>query len=189
MIQLREDIAWVASADGRREPFDAKRLAASIHRAAATAGQSDWWLSESIASAVQQYACQVAKSKTIAVTELEDLVAEVLVMLGHAKIAAAFSNNQNRVNVRLDELVAATGGACELELFTRLDTALRPAADERLVSLQICGLRACVLQMRQARRWCDGCRQLAEEIVVHVRARVARIRPAQAVSLNLAVLE
>jgi len=46
-----------------------------------------------------------------------------------------------------------------------------------------------VMQLRGARRWTVGCRELAEEIVDYVRERVARVRPAKAECLRLAVVE
>jgi hypothetical protein len=55
--------------------------------------------------------------------------------------------------------------------------------------VRLCGLRACVMQLRGARRWGAGCRQLAEEIITHVRSRVSGLRPEGAEPLRLAVLE
>jgi hypothetical protein len=55
--------------------------------------------------------------------------------------------------------------------------------------MEVNGLRACVMQLRGGRRWSEGCRRLAEEIVAHVRERVARVRPPQAACLQLAVVE
>jgi hypothetical protein len=66
---------------------------------------------------------------------------------------------------------------------------LGAAADHQLSAMEVDGLRACVMQLRGARRWTAGCREFAEEIVEYVRVRVARVRPAQAASLQLAVVE
>ena len=55
--------------------------------------------------------------------------------------------------------------------------------------MEVNGLRACVMQLRGTQRWTTSCRKLAEEIVEHVRERVARVRPQQAACLRLAVME
>ena len=189
MILPREDIAWVEHDDGSRAPFDVVRLTASIHRAAEHAGQPDWWLAESVAAAVHHYACECATAETVTLVEIVNIVVDVLAMLNYTKISAAYAQQQHCVEVRLDELAATPGAAFELEFFSRLDAALRAVADAHLALVQVCGLRACVLQLRSARRWNAGCRKLAEEIIGHVRARIERTRPAQAVSLNVTVVE
>lgn len=189
MILLRADIAWVETEDGRREPFDAERLAASIHRAAARAGQGDLWIADSVALALHHYVQQCTTQQTIALVELVKLVIDVLEVLGHKKTSDVYAQHQFRVEVRLDELAHTAGAAFELEFFTKLDAALGAAADGTLEELQLRGLRPCVLQLRGARRWSDGCRDLAEEIVGYVRARVERMRPARAAALNMAVVE
>jgi hypothetical protein len=55
--------------------------------------------------------------------------------------------------------------------------------------MRIDGLRACVMQLRGARRWTAECRRFAEDIVEHVRGRVVRMRSPRAASLKLAVVE
>jgi len=109
--------------------------------------------------------------------------------LGYDWISEAYAGDTNRVAIHLNELVWRATAGYELEFFQQLDHALGAAANRRLVVMRIDGLRACVMQLRGARRWTAECRRLAEEIVEHVRGRVARMRSPQAVSLKLAVVE
>jgi hypothetical protein len=189
MIRLLEDIAWVKFADGRLAPFDEHRLALSIQRVAEGVGDADWWLAESIAAAVHMYAVKTRSDGIIPSTEIEEIVVAVLSTLGYEKISLAYGQSPNHVAIQLHELMSRTNAAFELEFFQQLDRALGVAASSRLSVMEVNGLRTCVMRLLGARRWTAGCRRLAEEIVTHVRERVARVRPPRAGSLKLAVLE
>jgi hypothetical protein len=188
MILPRDDIAWVRAEDGQLTAFDERRLAESIQRAAELVGHRGWWPAESIAAAIHMYAAECMKARAIPASEVARVVAEVLAMLGYAEIAQAYARRGERKEIRLDEMVAQSSGGFELGFFRQLDTALRAVADEELSIVRLCGLRACVMQLRGAHRWGASCRQLAEEIVGYVRARASNIRPDHAAALRLAVL-
>lgn len=189
MILPREDIAWVRTEDDRIVPFDGERLADSIQRAAEQAGHSDPLLAESVAAAVQLFVCEAGDKRTLAAREMTGLVVSVLTMLGFADIAQAYRLHGRDARIRLDEMASQAGTSLELDFFRQLDAALGAAADGDTSRLEVGGLRACVMRLRGAQRWCASCRTLAEEIVNHVRARVARMRPAHAAELRLAVVQ
>lgn len=189
MILLCEDIGWVRSADGRSRPFDGQRLAASLHRAAAVAGHHDWFLADAVATAVHEFVCRQCKGQAIGAGELAGMVVGVLGVLGYADIATAYERRRQQAEIRLDQMTTEAGAVSELDFFVRLDQALRAATDEQLAVMKVHGLRACVMRLRGARHWGDGCRRLAEDIVRHVRDRVAQVRPGQAGELRLAVVE
>ena len=189
MIQLREHILWVRTGDGRLTPFDERRLAMSIQQAAEHVGQRDWWLAESVAAAVHAFGMKSRGEPVIASKEISEIVTAVLATLGYEWISEAYGGGANRAAIHLNELAWRTDGGLELEFFRQLDRALGAATNRQLVSMRIDGLRACVMQLRGARRWTADCRRLAEEIVEHVRGRVARVRSPRAVSLKLAVVE
>jgi hypothetical protein len=189
MIQPLEDIVWVKFDDGRLAPFDEQRLALSIQSVAERAGHSDWWLAESVAAAVHAYAVKCRSDHVIPSSEIVEIVVAVLATLGFQKISQAYAGHERSAAIHLNDLAARMGGAFELEFFRQLDHELKAASDHRLSVMEVDGLRACVMQLRGARRWNSGCRKLAEEIVGYVRERVVRVRPAQAASLKLAVVE
>jgi ATP cone domain-containing protein len=189
MIRLLEDVAWVKFADGRLAPFDEHRLALSIQRVAEGVGDADWWLAESIAAAVHMYAVKTRSDRIIPISEITEIVGAVLSTLGYEKISQAYEQGPKRVAIRLHELMGRTNAVLELEFFQRLDRALGVAASSRLSVIEVNGLRTCVMRLRGARRWTEGCRRLAEEIVTHVRERVVRVRSPRAGCLKLAVLE
>ncbi|HUK81639.1 MAG TPA: ATP cone domain-containing protein [Verrucomicrobiae bacterium] len=189
MILERQDLAWVESTDGRRTPFDVARLIASIQTAASRVGHDGEWLAQSVAGAIHLYARDCTSEQTVETSEIEDVVASVLHMLGYDDIERAYLQRRQLGEIRLDQLVAQSGPGFELNFFQRLDDALRSAEDEELALLRVRGLRSCVMRLRGAQRWGASCRALAEDIVEHVRFRVARARPQRAAELRLAVLD
>ena len=189
MIQLIEDMVWVKFEDGRMAPFDEQRLALSIQDVAERAGHSDWWLAESVAAAVHAYAVKCRSDGVIPTREIVEIVVAVLTTLGFEKISEAYAGREHCAAIHLNDLATRVGAAFELEFFRQLDRELAAASDHRLSVIEVDGLRACVMQLRGARRWNSGCRRLAEEIVDYVRERVMRVRPAQAECLRLAVVE
>ena len=189
MIQRCEDICWVQAADGRSVPFDGARLVRSIRRAAETAGHADWWPGDAVGEAVFRAIHEYFPRQTIATTELAGVVVKMLTMVGFADIASAYQRRAQYAEIRLDQMTAPASAVTELGFFQQLDAALRVTARAELASVHVRGLRSCVMQLRGARHWTEGCRRLAEEIVRHVRDRVARTRPPAAGALRLAVVE
>jgi len=189
VIRAQDNIAWVRFDDGHLAPFDEQRLALSIQSVAARLGDADWWLAESIAAAVHAFAVKCRSDSIIASNEIDDIVVTVLSMLGFKELSQAFARKRRRAEIHLGDLAGRVGAAFELEFFRQLDQALGAAADRRLSVLELDGLRTCVMHLRGARRWTESCRRFAEEIVAYVRERVARVRPTQAVRLQLAVVE
>lgn len=189
MIQLNTDVLWVKFGDGRLAPFDEQRLALSIQEVAERVGHSDWWLAESIAAAVHVFAVKSRSDGVIPSSEIAEVVTMVLSTLGYQGISEAYAGGADHVAIHLHELAGRMNAAYELEFFQRLDRALGAAANRRLLVIEVDGLRTCVMQLRGARRWSASCRRLAEDIVEHVRGRIACMRPPQAACLKVAVVE
>ena len=189
MIQLRQDLAWVRSADGRLRPFDEARLIASIQTAARRAGHESELLAESVAAAIHLYARDFNGEQTVGAGEIEEVVSSMLHMLGYDDVASAYAQRTQLAEIDLDELVGRSGSGFELDFYRHLDTALGSAAEVRLALLHVRGLRTCVMRLRAAQRWGASCRALAEDIVEHVRFRAAGLRPPHAAALRLTVLD
>jgi len=163
MIQLREDIAWVCVADGKRTPFDNQQLIGSIQRAI-----GDQLLAESIANAIYRYACD---TNTISTAEIAKLVVTALTLFGLADCANAYRHRDQFAEIRLDQLAGSE--AFELGFYRQLDHALRSLTTPARLNLS--GLRACVMRLRGAQRWGESCRTLADEIVGFVRDRIQQV--------------
>jgi len=189
MILEPQNLTWVESPDGRLTPFDEARLIASIRSAASRVGDDSEWLAESVAAAIHLYARDCTSEQTIEMSEIEDVVAAVLRMLGYDDIERAYRQRRQLSEIQLEQLVAQSGAGFELDFYRHLDDALRSAEDGELALMRVRGLRSCVMRLRGAQRWGASCRTLAEDIVAHVRVRVARLRPQRAGVLQLAVLD
>ncbi len=189
MILPCHGIGWVRADDGRAVAFDVTRLSASIIRAATLAGHGDWWLADAVAEAVREFVCAHCDRETVDTGMLADLVMGVLVALGYSGIAEAYRRRREYAEIQLDQITRESHAATELEFFHQLDAALHVAGDKRLVHVQVRGLRTCVMRLRGAQHWSANCRRLADEILDHVRQRVAKSRPRDAADLRLAVVE
>jgi hypothetical protein len=186
LIQLPDNIAWVRAANGRTTSFDVARLGAAVMRAATQAGHGDWWLAEAVAVALEEFVVGHCARQTIAAESLAELVQGVLASLGYADIAAAYARRCQHTEVHLDQM---TDTPSELEFFRRLDAALQAAGSGELASVQVRGLRSCVMRLRGAHYWSAGCRRMAEEILCHVRERVARAHRNKTGTLRLTVTD
>lgn len=185
MIQAREDIAWVRADDGRLTPFDTDRLTQSIQLACEFAGHHDLLLAESVAAAVCMYACECERGRAMEAGEIARIVCDVLTMLTCDDIARAYVSRREWTEIRLDQIAGF-----ELEFYRQLDTALRAASGaEEMAMVQLRGLRACVMRLRGARRWGDGCRAMAEDILDFIRSRAVQARPVRAAALSVEVRE
>lgn len=189
MIWLREDICWVIGPDGCRSPFDVTRLAASIRRAAELAGETDWWPAEPVAEAVWHAIKECCTDQSITISEVVRTVLHMLNMIGYTRIGEAYGARHQYAEICLDQLTTDGSAVCELSFYHLLDTALQAAAQQGPAAVQVRGLRACVMRLRGARHWSASCRRLAEEIVSHVRERVARGLPPDAPQLRLLVTD
>ena len=165
MIQLRENIAWVSAADGTRKPFDEGRLVASIQRAT-----GEPLLAESITAAVYRYACDKRADQTIPAQEVAELVMSALKMFGLADVAEAYRQRSEWAEIQLNQL--ASTGSFELGFYRQLDSELHALTGDQPARLHLRGMRACVMQLRGARRWGESCRALANEILSFVRTRI-----------------
>ena len=163
MSQLREDIAWVCAADGKRTPFDNQRLIGSIQRAI-----GDQLLAESIANAIYRYVCD---TNIVSAIEIAELVVTALRLFGLADCAEAYRHRDRFAEIRLDQLAGSE--AFELGFYRQLDHALRSLTAPARLNLS--GLRACVMRLRGAQRWGGSCQTLADEIVGFVRDRIQQV--------------
>jgi hypothetical protein len=185
MILLHQDTGWVRDQAGRASAFDSVRLTASLRRAAQHIGLADWWQAEPVAEAVRRAVLELCPQRTIGMDELTRVIVEILQMLGYNEVAQAYRQRRQYAAIQLDQLDAQL----ELGFFHRLDSALQIVADTELQYVELRGLRGCVMQLRGARHWGGQCRRQADEIVNHVRQRVAQQRPVRAEALRLTVME
>lgn len=84
-------LRWVKKRDGRRVPFDSRKLASSIEAAARAAGESEAILATELAEVVALFLERDFRERIPATSELEDLVERVLLETNHARTAAVYA--------------------------------------------------------------------------------------------------
>jgi ribonucleoside-triphosphate reductase len=89
-------ITRVRKRDGRVVPFDARRIADAIFRAAQSVGGEDRFLSEELAGVVGLYLERTHAGRVPRVEDVQDAVERVLVETGHGKTAKAFALHRRR---------------------------------------------------------------------------------------------
>ncbi len=192
MIQPRDDIVWIVTATGELAVFDAGQLARSIQRTAPPGEESAFDdIGRAISEAVDQHLRDHRRPQPATTQQITEMVQALLEMLGYRESARRYAGEDVLREIRLDRLAADAGrcGSFELGFYRRLDQVLAEASQDGPERVRMRGLRACVLQMRGARRWSRQCRRLAEEIIDHVWARAVQLPQPGGRVLELAVLD
>ncbi|MCC7138162.1 MAG: hypothetical protein IT460_07005 [Planctomycetes bacterium] len=89
-------VTQVRTRDGRVVPFDLRRVADTIHRAAVEEGTDDRFLAEELAAVVALYLQRAHAGRIPGVADVEDAVERVLRDTGHPKAARSFLLHRDR---------------------------------------------------------------------------------------------
>jgi ribonucleoside-triphosphate reductase (formate) len=98
-------ISQIRKRDGRVVPFDGRRVADAIYRAARSVGGEDRFLAEELAGVVALYLERSHLGRIPAVSDVEDAVERVLEDTGHSKTAKAFVVHRDRRRAARDRVV------------------------------------------------------------------------------------
>ena len=83
-------IEYVLKRDGRKAPFNEKKIADAIFRAAQAVGGEDHALAEELAGVVAMFLEKKYSGKTPGIEDVQDIVEKILIETGHAKTAKAY---------------------------------------------------------------------------------------------------
>ena len=83
-------IEYVLKRDGRKAPFNEKKIADAIFRAAQAVGGEDRALAEELADVVAMFLEKKYSGKTPGIEDVQDIVEKILIETGHAKTAKAY---------------------------------------------------------------------------------------------------
>jgi transcriptional regulator NrdR family protein len=101
---------WVRKRDGRRVPFDARKLGNSIAAAARAAGEEARVPAEEIGEIVALFLEQRLSDRIPDTSDLEDLVEKALLETGHSRTAAVYAERiKARARTRLELVVHREG--------------------------------------------------------------------------------
>ncbi len=173
MIAIHTDTVFVTYEDGRRRPFDARKLARSIGLAASLAGYHQWELAAHIAAAVATYLRGDWAGHCVTREQLFEAVAGALKSVGHPDIERAYRQMHEHAVVDLAALAIEAPSGFELEFFRMLGERLDHlnAHGERRVQFR--NLRYCVKILSGKRSWRTRCRSLSGEILAFIREKCA----------------
>jgi ribonucleoside-triphosphate reductase len=104
-------LRWVRKRDGRRVPFDSRKLATSIAVAARAAGEADAILAAELAEVVALFLERDFRERIPDTSELEDLVERVLLETNHARTAAVYAERLKLRDRTRAEIVVERGEA------------------------------------------------------------------------------
>jgi len=87
---MAQRITHIRKRDGRIMPFDRKKIADAIFKAAQAVGGEDRFIADELAGAVADYLSRHYEQDTPGIEDIQDMVEKVLIETGHAKTAKAY---------------------------------------------------------------------------------------------------
>ncbi|MBM4045627.1 MAG: anaerobic ribonucleoside-triphosphate reductase [Planctomycetes bacterium] len=116
-----QTITHVKKRDGRIVPFDEKKIADAIFKAAQAVGGEDRFLAEELAGVVTLFLRKNSQSLTPGIEEIQDMVEKVLIETGHAKTAKAYilyrdKRAKVREALRVRKSIRQNGSTTDLSL-------------------------------------------------------------------------
>ena len=172
MILLRPDCLVFKTSSGENVPCSAKEV--TLELLGDAVNQIDQELVQNAAHAVLHYFRTELERTCVTIGEFADTLAKVLRSLG-LQVESGTADSLRRVVDRdLRPLASGKDGVCELVFFQMLRAELRDHLETEPEVLRFNGLRGCVKRMVGARRWCQRCQQLNDQIVEYLRDCLSR---------------
>lgn len=91
----------VLKRNGQTVPFNIEKIVKAIYKASVAVGEENWDLAEELGKEVVRRVAETKKGATPEVEEIQDMVEEVLIDTGHAKMAKAYIlYREHRADIR-----------------------------------------------------------------------------------------
>lgn len=166
MIQLRPDCLIFQTGDGEQIPCSAE--AVTLELIGDAAQRIDPEVIRNAAAAVLHYFKHELQRDFVSVSEFVVALDKALRGIG----LTIFADQPPEARVAesdLRVLAANAGKGCELFFFPHLREEVKARLGEGPQILRFNGLRGCVKQLTGARRWCNRCEKLSDQIVEFLR--------------------
>lgn len=172
MIQLHPDYLIFQTSQGELIPCSAESV--TIELIGDASSLLDPEVVREAAKAVVHYFKDELQRETVSVTEFSKALERVLNCFGFNVITSAAEGQARQEPPRtsrsnLTDLVSELGGEFELAFFNQLRAEFQKQLAASPEILQFVGLRACVKQLAGAKRWCQRCELLSDQIVAFLR--------------------
>ena len=171
MIQLHSHCLVFETANGEHIPCSVEDV--SVEVIGEAADQLDHEIVRQAAAAVLHYFKVERKQTIVTIAEFTAALEGVLRGLGlivttsQPKPPPALAGPVAETS--LDDLAAETGAGGELLFFPRLREEMRQQLSQSPRLVRFNGLHDCVKRLVGARRWCDRCRAMSDQIVGYLR--------------------
>ncbi len=170
MIALPQALPMVNWHGRRHVPLSEGWLAESIACSARRAGYPTWEWSGEVARAITYFLQEEYRGNLISPEELRAIIRRSLSGIGCQDVAEKVSLVAPRVSIYLPELAERSG--MEMLFFQSLGERIDEAVQVVVRGIRLEGIRPCVKNLEQCRRWHRGCQRLSDEIVLYTRRRL-----------------
>jgi hypothetical protein len=171
MIQLNPDCLIFRTASGDNIPCSAELV--TIELMGDAVNFVDPEIIRNASSAVLQYFRKELGRESVTVAEFSEALEKVLRGFGFSVAGAAKEEakkpSERVAEADLSQLASAAGKGFELIFYANLRGEVRRGLQESADMLRFRGLRDCVKHMTGARRWCDRCEKMSDQIVEYLR--------------------
>lgn len=171
MIQLHSHCLVFETANGEHIPCSVEDV--SVEVIGEAVDQLDHEIVKEAAAAVLHYFKVERKQTIVTIAEFTAALEEVLRGLGlivtSTETKPAPTLTGPVAEMSLDALAVETGEGGELLFFPRLREEMRQQLSQSPRLVRFNGLHDCVKRLVGARRWCDRCRAMSDQIVSYLR--------------------
>ena len=171
MIQLHSHCLVFETANGEQIPCAVEDV--SVEVIGTAVDQLDHELVKEAAAAVLHYFKVERKQNIVTIAEFTAALEEVLRGLGLVMASGEPMSAHHLAGPvtesSLDTLAEQTGDGGELLFFQRLREEMRQQLSQSPRLVRFNGLHDCVKRLVGARRWCDRCRAMSDQIVGYLR--------------------
>lgn len=168
MIQLHSHCLVFETSDGDLVPCDAEDV--TIELIGEAVQSLDPGLVRQAAAAVLHYFRVEKKREVVTVQEFTNALERVLRGFGLKVVSGDTARKLERVaEADLNDFLAEEVSGNELEFFSKLRHGFGSILEQSPNLVRFRGLRGCVKQLVGARRWCNRCRRMNDQIVVFLR--------------------
>lgn len=176
MIQLHPDYLIFRTSHGELIPCSAETV--TIELIGEASGALDPQVVREAAAAVVHYFREELGRETVSVAEFSSALEHSLKTLGFDVVTTAFERGAKPAGIDLDE-IAGAGDGFELVFFKTLREEFSRQATDTQDAITCFGLRSCVKKLARAKRWCQRCEVLSDQIVSFLRECLSVHNPAR----------
>ncbi len=168
MIALLQGLPLVTLPSGRSFSFQKSWIKHALQQVASNQGYGCWWFANELSESVEIYLQREWDSNVITITELENIIKELLLSLRFSDLAAAFFLPEPPTRLSLLELAREAGEGYELLFFQLLKKRLHQVTQSSTQQLEIYGLDASIRYLLHRKRL--GRSETKKQIINYIRS-------------------